>query len=240
MKKLGIIGGLGPMATAYFFELIVKMTEAKTDQQHIEILIHNCPSVPDRTEYIMGRSTQNPMDKMAEIGRRLASQVDVLAIPCITAHYFHQELEQAIGMPVLHAVKETAAYLKERGCRSVGVMATEATVEMDIFGRELAQYGIDCVYPDKEYQTLVMYLIYDNVKAGREPEEPVFNRIKEHLFGNGAEIILLGCTELSMLKKQNIAGSQVLDVMEVLAKCCVEQCGTLKETYRELITKAQL
>lgn len=238
MKKLGIIGGLGPMATAYFFELIVKMTEAKTDQQHIEILVHNCPSVPDRTEYIMGRSTQNPMDKMAEIGRRLASQVDVLAIPCITAHYFHQELEQAIGMPVLHAVKETAAYLKERGWRSVGVMATEATVEMDIFGRELAQYGIDCVYPDEEHQKLVMHLIYDNVKAGRELEEPVFNRVKEHLFGNGAEIILLGCTELSMLKKQNIAGSQVLDVLEVLAKRCVEQCGTLKETYRELITKA--
>lgn len=238
MKKLGIIGGLGPMATAYFFELIVKMTEAKTDQQHIEILIYNCPSVPDRTEYIMGRSTQNPMDKMAEIGKQLASQVDVIAIPCITAHYFHQELEQAIGMPVLHAVKETAAYLKERGWRSVGVMATEATVEMDIFGRELAQYGIDCVYPDAEHQKLVMHLIYDNVKAGRELEEPVFNRVKEHLFGNGAEIILLGCTELSMLKKQNVAGAQVLDVMEVLAKCCVEQCGSLKETCRELITKA--
>lgn len=237
MKKLGIIGGLGPMATAYFFELIVKMTKAEEDQQHIEILIHNCPSVPDRTEFILGRSTDNPLDKMAEIGRGLAGQADVLAIPCITAHYFHQELQEAIGMPLIHGVQETALYLKERNVQCVGVLATDATVKTDIFGRELVRYGIRTVYPDEEHQKLVMHLIYENVKAGRALEEPLFREVKERMFGMGADVVLLGCTELSMFKKQNMAGAGVLDVMEVLAKCCVEQCGTLKEGFQELISK---
>lgn len=237
MKKLGIIGGLGPMATAYFFELIVEMTKAETDQQHIEILIHNCPSVPDRTEYILGRSTESPLEKMAEIGRGLAKQVDVLAIPCITAHYFHRELQEEIGMPVIHGVRETALYLKERNVHCVGVMATDATAEMDIFGRELARYGIRAVYSDQEHQKQTMHLIYENVKAGRPLDGEVFQKVKEHMFEKGAEVVLLGCTELSMFKKQNLAGAGVLDVMEVLAKCCVEQCGTLKSGWQELITK---
>lgn len=237
MKKLGIIGGLGPMATAYFFELIVEMTKAETDQQHIEILLHNCPSVPDRTEYILGRSAESPLEKMAEIGKELAKQADVLAIPCITAHYFHQELQEKIGMPLLHGVRETALYLKERKIHRVGVMATDATVEMDIFGQELAQYGIRTVYPDKENQKRTMYLIYENVKAGRPLDGEAFWKIKEHMFANGAEVVLLGCTELSMFKKQGLAGAGILDVMEVLAKCCVEQCGTLKDGWQELIMK---
>ncbi len=238
MKKLGIIGGLGPMATAYFFELIVEMTKAETDQQHIEVLLHNCPSVPDRTEYILGRSTESPLEKMAEIGRGLAKQVDVLAIPCITAHCFHQELQEAIGMPLIHGVRETAVYLKERNLQSVGVLATDATVEMDIFGRELSQYGIRVVYPDKENQKQTMYLIYENVKAGRPLEGDVFRKVKEQMFAwGGVEVVLLGCTELSMFKKQGLTGAGVLDVMEVLAKCCVEQCGNLKDGWQELITK---
>ena len=237
MKKLGVIGGLGPMATAYFFELVVEMTKAETDQEHIEILLHNCPSVPDRTEYIMGRSRENPLEKMAEIGKQLAAWADVLAIPCVTAHYFCQELQAAVGMPLLDAVKETAVYLKERGYTRVGIMATEATVETDLFGEELAKYGIRVIYPDEGHQKLVMHLIYENVKAGKNLEKPVFHKIRKHMFDNGAEVILLGCTELSMLKKQNMTGPGFLDVLEVLAKCCVEQCGALKESWQELITK---
>lgn len=239
MKKLGIIGGLGPMATAYFLELIVQMTKAEEDQQHIEIFLHNCPSIPDRTEYIMGRSKENPFEKMAEIGKSLAACADVLAIPCITAHYFHQELQRAIGeVPLLNAIRETADYLKERGCGCVGVMATEAVASMDLFGRELDACGIRAVSPDKEHQKLVTRLIYEDVKAGRKLEDAVFQKVREHLFGKGAEVILLGCTELSMLKKEKMTGPGFLDVLEVLAQCCVERCAVVKDDWRELITEA--
>lgn len=205
MKKLGIIGGLGPMATAYLFERIVEMTEAETDQQHIEILVHNCPSIPDRTEFILGRSRENPLKPMAEVGKRLAEWADVLAIPCITAHYFHRELQEAVSVPLIHGVRETALYLKKRGLKRIGVLATDATVEMDIFGQELAKEGMHALYPNKECQKLVMHLIYENVKAGRELDTAMYQKVKEHMFEKGSEVLLLGCTELSMIKKQNMA-----------------------------------
>lgn len=224
------------MATAYFFERIIDMTKAEIDQQHMEILIHNCPAIPDRTQYILGKSRDNPLELMGQIGRKLAREVDVLAIPCITAHYFHEELEETIGMPIVHAVRETACYLHERGYDRVGVMATDATVEVGIFTKELAKYGIDCVYPDEQRQREVMHLIYHNVKAGRKIEQPLLDSVSQHLFDQGAQVILLGCTELSMIKKHNMIGAGYLDVTEVLAKCCVEKCSVLKEEYRELIS----
>lgn len=237
MKKLGIIGGLGPMASAYFYELLIEMTEAKTDQEHMEVLLYSCPGIPDRTAYILGQSRENPVEKMTEVGKALAPQVDVLAIPCITAHYFHRQLEERIGMPILHAVKETAHYLKERNIKKVAVMATDATVLTNLFKQELDRCHITCIYPDTENQKLVMHLIFDDVKAGRAIEGDLYKRVSEHLFEKGAEAILLGCTELSILKKQGLTGAGVLDVTEVLARQCVKSCGKLKEKYEELITR---
>ena len=112
MKKLGIIGGLGPMATTYFLYLLTQMSLAEKDQEHMEILMHSKPSIPDRTRYILGLSSENPAPEMIEIGQELKNMgAELLAIPCITAHYFHDELEQGIGLKVLHAVKETGKYL---------------------------------------------------------------------------------------------------------------------------------
>ena len=95
MKKLGIIGGLGPMATAYFLQLIVEMTDACNDQEHIEVLLYSKPQTPYRTNFILGRSKEDPQPYLLEMGKSLTAQgAEVLAIPCITAHYFQKELEQ--------------------------------------------------------------------------------------------------------------------------------------------------
>ena len=89
---LGIIGGLGPIATAYFMELIIQMTDAKRDQDHLSMIVYNAPEIPDRTSYILGVSSRNPVWDMIEIGRKLAGQkVACISIPCVTAHYFHEE-----------------------------------------------------------------------------------------------------------------------------------------------------
>lgn len=237
MLRLGVIGGLGPMATAHFFQLLVEMTAAETDQEHMEILIHNCPSIPDRTQYILGKSTEDPVEQMAAIGRELAQmQADILAIPCVTAHYFHQELEARIHLPIIHAVWESARYLWERGYRRVGIMATDATVQMGIFEESMRKFGITCVYPGEESQKKVMHLIYENVKAGKPIEKNLFDTVAGELFSDGAEVILLGCTELSMIKQKQMTGAGCLDVTEVLAKICVEKCARLKHEYEELIT----
>ncbi len=238
MKKLGILGGLGPMATAYFFQLIIQMTQAETDQEHIESIIYNCPSIPDRTQFILKKSTCSPLPSMMKAIQKLVGQgVDICAIPCITAHYFHQELTTAVSVPVVHGIEETASYLKQRNIKKAGIMATDGTVQTMLFSREFEKKGITCIYPSALGQSYIMELIYKNIKAGLPVEIDKFHTVSEELYASGAEVILLGCTELSMIKKDFSVGSGCLDVMEVLAKCCVEMCGAhLNTQYNELIT----
>lgn len=235
MSILGIIGGLGPMATAYFLQLVTQMTDATTDQEHIEILIHSKPQVPDRTSYILNKSEDSPVPDMIEIGKELAEQgACVLAIPCITAHYFHKEMEDAIGIPIINAIEETADYLKNCGIIKVGIMATDGTIESGIFQDVLKQQGIEVIIPSGENQRKVMYLIYENVKAGKKLELSVFEEVSKELTEKGVEVILLGCTELSLLKRDYKLESICLDVMEILARKAVLICKKLRPEYEEL------
>ena len=237
MKKLGVIGGMGPMATVYFMQMVVEMTRAETDQEHIEMLIHNCPSIPDRTSYILGESRKDPGEPMAAIGRRLAEcGADVIAIPCVPANYFCRQLSAEIPVPIINSITETVRYLSGHRIRRVGLMATDGTVQSALFQKALAGAGIEAVLPGEAGQRDVMHLIYQNIKATRPAELERFQRVSLELRDQGAQVILLGCTELSMIRRDERIGPDYLDVMQVLAKACVERCGILKEQYQSLIT----
>lgn len=238
MKKLGIIGGLGPMATTYFLYLLTQMSRAEKDQEHMEILMHSKPSIPDRTRYILGLSQDNPVIQMAEVGRELKDMgAELLAVPCITAHYFHEELEREIGLKVLHAVQETAEYLKQAGVEKVGILATDGTVKSGLFDRVLSRYGIETVNPGEESQRLVMDLIYRQIKSGEKGNLDEFIRVGEELSAAGAQVNLLGCTELSLLKRDYMLPAGCLDVLEVLARRAVLECGRFDPRYQDLITQ---
>ena len=240
MRKLGVIGGLGPMATAFFMQMVIEMTEADTDQEHIEMLIHNCPSIPDRTSYILGKSREDPGKPMAEIGRRLAEYgAEVIAIPCITANYFYRQLSQQVPVPIINIIEETTRYLVEHHISAVGLMATDGTVQSGLFQKSLTEAGIQVLLPDAQGQQDVMHLIYQNVKATKPAEMNRFERVSEELRAKGAQVIILGCTELSMIRRDEVIGPGYLDAMQVLAKCSVELCGTLKKEYQQLITTFQ-
>lgn len=234
MKKiLGVIGGLGPLATAYFYELITKMTEVKNDQEHIEIIIHSAPGIPDRTAYILKKSNESPLPRMIEIGKELiAGGVGIIAIPCITAHYFHSELTQALSVPVINLPAETSLFIKEKRLKKVGIMATDGTVESGLFQNELLKEGLTPVLPSKERQADVMHLIYNNIKLGKPAEMDRFNLISSELEKNGADIIILGCTELSLIKRDENIGSGFLDAMEVLAGKAISECGGRLAAWR--------
>lgn len=234
--SLGIIGGLGPMATAYFIELLVKMTKADRDQDHLEMIIYNSPGIPDRTAYILGRSKENPLPQIISLGQRLKEQhAECVAIPCITAHYFHQEIQEGIGLPVIHAIRDTAQMLKDAGIKRVGIMATDGTISSKIFQTEIEQANMQAVLPDDQTQAAVMSLIYDDVKAGREPDMDKFAIVKDYLKTQGAQVIVLGCTELSVIKKDYNLGNGFIDAMEVLSRSAILACGkSVKQEYEEL------
>ena len=239
MRTLGVIGGLGPIATAHFMELIIRMTEAQTDQEHLDMIIYNRPSIPDRTSYILDQSKPNPLPEMIRVGNTLARQgAKLIAIPCMTAHYFHRELTRYIEAPIVHAIHETAVHLKKHGITKAGIMATDGTIRSKLFQQELEKHGITPVIPGAEGQKCVMSVIYDDIKANRPAGMDKFDLAARDLREAGAQAIILGCTELSLVKRDYPIGAGYLDAMEVLARRCVLECGgRLKEEYQNLISK---
>lgn len=239
MKKLGVIGGLGPLASSRFYELIVTMTDAARDQDHMEILIYNKPTIPDRTDFILGRSAENPVTMLSEVGTSLAQLgVDYIALPCVTGHYFYDLLTAKIHVPVIHMIKETVKHCKLHGVSGVGIMATEGTIYSKIFQEEFERCGISTVIPSGVMQDNVSSLIYNNIKANRSPDMDKFTAVEEELKRNGAEVIILGCTELSLIKRNHTIGAGFLDVLEVLAMQSILLCeAKLKKEYTSLITK---
>lgn len=228
MKKLGIIGGLGPMATIYFMELVVRMTKADNDNGHIPMIIYNYPDTPDRTEYLLDHSKPNPMPNILEMGENLKKQgCEYFAMPCITAHYFGKEITETIGSGFINMIEETAKFLNKKKIDTVGLMATDGTVKSKVFEDTLNAYGINVVVPSDEKQKLVMKVIYDEVKAGKEVSVNDLYEVKEELKSKGAKLCLLGCTELSVVKGNYTLDDEFLDVLEILAKQSVLLCGAL-------------
>lgn len=236
-KVLGVVGGLGPLATARFLELVVAMTSAKREQDNVDMIVYNFPSIPDRTGYILGSNLKSPLPGLSNVSHALARQkVSCIAIPCVTAHYFHRELQAAIPVPIINGVAETVQLLKTRGIRKVGIMATDGTIRSGLLTRELDHAGIISVIPSPERQADVMHLIYENIKAGRPAEMERFRRVQQELNDCGAEVIILGCTELSVIKRDEKIGPGFLDVMEVLARESVLRTGRkLNPQYKTLI-----
>jgi len=237
LKKLGIIGGLGPLATAYFYELVTDFTNITREQEHIEIIIHSRPAIPDRTAHILNPGLcPSPLPAIIETGKELAGLgCSVIAIPCVTAHCFYESYAAEIPADVIHMPRETAAELAGYGIKKAGIMATDGTVATGVLEDALTEYNIESVLPSPEKQKMVMDLIYNCVKMGRPLDMNEFAAVSDELHNGGAQVVILGCTELSLAKRESI-GHGYIDVMEVLAKRCVQRCGgSVRSKYNILI-----
>lgn len=234
-KKLGVIGGMGPLATALFMELVIEMSDARQDKEHICMDIVNTPTIPDRTDYILGKSAESPLPDILSVKKELESRgAEVLAMPCNTAFYFYEELVKE-GLSIIHPIKETAICLKEAGINKVGILATDGTVQTGLFQEGLKGYDIEAVIPDETHQKFVMSMIYDDVKAGKPIAPDKIKAVEKHLKELGAQVLILGCTELSVAKRGGLVGEGYLDTLEVMARKAVLQCGVLKAQCEKLI-----
>lgn len=235
-KTLGVIGGLGPMATAYYMQLVIEMTEALSDQEHFPMIIYSMPQIPDRTRYLLGLSEESPLEPIVNCAKALERDgADVIAIPCITAHAMHEQIQDGSNIPVIHAIEECVTYLKENNIQRVGLEATDGTIKTRVFQDKLEAAGIEVVLPNKEMQANVMDIIYKNVKAGLPVDMEAFSQVEAQLVKDGAQVIILGCTELSMVKRDYPLAPIYLDALEVLARAAVLRCGTLRRGKQHLI-----
>jgi aspartate racemase len=225
MKRLGIVGGLGPAATAYFYELITGLTKAGTDQDHLEILIFSRPSIPDRTAFIMGESDQSPAPMLADtVERLIRAGAERIAVPCVTAHHFYRKYAKGISVPVLDMIAETADWCALRGVKRAGIVGTLGAMRGGDMRRALLGRGVEPIEPPEEDQKLIMRAI-TSIKAGAMPPLELLSPVFASLIGMGAERIILGCTELSLLKRDYALGAEFTDPLRILAKASILSCG---------------
>lgn len=227
-KTLGILGGVGPLATAYFMEMIIKMTDADRDQDHISMIVTNHPSIPDRTDYIFDKSKPNPLPVMIEDAKKLENAgSDYIVIPCNTAHFFYDEIQKCVKIPVLNIIEETVKYAKNtfKDTKQIGILGTKGTLASGSYRKVCEKYNIKYAQPDENAQNELMEIIYGQIKAGKKPDFEGFMRIVEGMKNDGCDAVILGCTELSVIKHDfDINRKDIIDSMEVLAKSAILKC----------------
>lgn len=222
MKKLGIAGGLGPLASVLFYERLTRLTRVLSDQEHIELILYSAPFVPDRSAFLNGESSVSPLPALLEVCRVLEGLSDVIAMPCMTAHHFYDEISRSVSVPVMDMHRVCAEELCGAGVSKAGVLATSGTVKSGRLQATLRSLGIDPVLPDEGATAAVMKIIYD-IKAGLPPDSAGFRRVAEPLLARGAQMILLACTELSLFAQD--PDIPIYDATELLARRCITTVG---------------
>lgn len=225
MKILGIIGGMGPLATVDLFGKIVNQTEANSDNDHIHILIDNNTSIPDRTSYILGKG-KNPIDEIVSSAIKLENMgADFLVMPCNTAHYFYNDIIKNISIPFLNMIDETAKYIlnNNTNTKKVGLLSTTGTIQAKVYDNIFEKYNIEVVKPETKYQQVIMNLIYGIKKGEKKFDMDEIYTVLNHLKEKEVECIILGCTELPVaFEMLNIEG-EYIDPTYVIARACVRK-----------------
>ena len=223
MKKVGVLGGMGPKATNYFGDLILECVNAPRDQDNIDMVISNHASIPDRTDFILGKSNDSPVPYLINDARMLEScGCDFLVLTCNTSHYFYDDIVSNITIPLLNMPKEVCDIINSNdSVKKVGILATSGTLQARVYEKHLKK---EIYYPPKEVNDEVMNLIYNKVKKGMSVSKDEFYSVLNSYFDNGCDVVIMGCTELSVIVRDNNLYSdiRIIDSMKVLVDKTIE------------------
>ena len=234
---LGIIGGMGPMASALFYDMISSKTDASCDQENLDLILLSHAGMPDRTGAILSKDEVQieavKSKLLADAMFLQNSGCTAIAVTCNTAHYFVNMIEDELDIPFIHLIRETAeAVASEFGAKKVAVLATDGTIETKLYQDELSKRGVIAFTPKAEVQALVMHEIYDCIKSGKPADEEIWQKIEEYVKAEGCEAAVLACTELSVVRKELSLGSFYFDPMDIMAERCLdfyEKRGEIKK-----------
>jgi len=226
-RVLGILGGMGPEATANLYQEIVRLTPAHKDQDHIPTLIFSFPQIPDRTAAIRNQD-RSIIPYLVEGATRLEKAgASFIVIPCNTAHYFYGDMQRAVKIPILHMIRETVDAVVKRHptARRIGLLATSGTIASGLYEREFHARGLSAVYPDEPLQKdCVMKAVYA-IKAGgdKQASEDLLFLAVENVERKGAQVIVLGCTEIPLAFNPRRATVPVINATRVLAEAAIRE-----------------
>ncbi|MCL2897356.1 cysteate racemase [Brenneria tiliae] len=223
-RLVGILGGMGPGATVDAMQKLIKNTPAYRDQDHIPMIAVSIPDIPDRTKCILDHSA-SPLEKMIQYMKILENAgAECIIIPCNTAHYWFNELKLHSRVDMISIIDAACQVIRDKKIANVGLLATTATIQAQIYQRHLAESGIDCHIPPATEQSAVMESIYAYKSGDAQRAHSLLTPIKDRLLQSGVEKIILGCTELPLILQQEIelAPENYIDATEALIKKTVE------------------
>lgn len=226
-RIIGIIGGMGPKSTADFFLKVINTTCAGKDQEHPRIIIDCNPKIPDRTAAILGQG-ESPIEQLKKTAYNLEKAgAEIIAMPCNTAHYYYDELQKNTQVPIIHMLSETATYIRHNfpEVKKIGLLATTGTLKTKIY--QSALNGLELITPDTARQKRVMTAIYGRrgIKAGFTRGLPRKYILEEAtgLVEQAAELIILGCTEISLVLRQKDLPVPLIDPLQILAEVTIRK-----------------
>jgi len=235
-KTIGILGGMGPMASVEFYRRLVRRTDARTDQGHVHILIDNDPSVPDRTAALLKEgSWEDPVPALQAMACRLeAAGAEILAMPCNTAHAYIAQIRAAVSIPMIDMIEETASAIDRS---PVGLLATKGTTRTRLYQDAIEARGIETIVPGAEDQDTVMAVIRA-IKTNEDPEEQLrrIAPVVDRLAAAGAVAAIAACTELSLLTEHaRREGTKIpwIDALDVLVRATLRAAGARRVGERE-------
>ena len=224
-KIIGILGGMGPEATADLYVRIIKATPVEKDQDHYRIIIDSNAKIPDRTPAILGTGP-SPLPMMLETGRNLQrAGADFIIMPCNTAHHYHSQLQAGLEVPVLHMIRLSAEHTKKinPGVDKAGLLATDGTLASRLYHESYGDQGIEIIVPTEETQRDAMDAIYLHIKRGDlETGGKLLHGAAHRLMDAGAQAVICGCTEVSLVLHDGDLTVPVVDPLQVLAEEAVK------------------
>lgn len=207
MKKFfGILGGMGTLATTNFLVEMNKRHFPENDQDYFNYILMNHADIPDRTEYILDPTKPNPVEAVIEDVHMLnLLKPEFIIMPCNTIHYFFDDIQKETDIPILNMIDLTVDYIAERyqGAKKVGLFATEGTHQSRIYENRLVEKGYQVVLPDRALQDKINKMIYYYIKERSHLFFPLYYEILEDFKNCGADIVLLGCTEVSLMNSED-------------------------------------
>jgi aspartate racemase len=219
---IGILGGMGPAATVDLMQKIVASTPAARDQDHAPVVVWNVPQIPDRPSAVFG-GEPSPFPYMLKGALQLqACGATAIAMPCNTAHFWADGLQAELKVPFLHIADAVLEKLEVHGRPSkIALLSTAATVHAGFYQSRFAAHGVQTIVPAKT-QIEEIYAAIKLVKGGRIPAaRERFLPVARELHDQGADALLLACTELPLLTPGWAFEAQCIDPTQALAEACV-------------------
>ncbi|MFZ4406228.1 MAG: aspartate/glutamate racemase family protein [Paracraurococcus sp.] len=224
-KVLGVLGGMGPLASAQFMVRLTLLTPAEQDQEHIPTVLWSDPRVPPRT----AAKLAGGVDPFPALLRGIRGLEDAgcgaIAIPCNTAHGWFDAMRDATPLPILHIVDAAAVDLARQGVAPgrIGLMGTAATLAMRLYQERLEGAGWDCLVPTEDEMTRLVSPAIALVKANRVAEAyPPLAEVARRLAAHGARAVVLGCTEIPLgIAAGPALPFPVVDTIDALARAAI-------------------